>query len=80
MPQDLIGCWNQRKLKAVIPGVVVFRNDQPSAELRIDFVAFFIFLWFYSRKIYLNKLFAMEVQKIQMLVHVFSGVALCTEL
>ena len=27
MPQDLIGCWNQRKLKALIPRVVVFAND-----------------------------------------------------
>ena len=27
MPQDLIACWNQRKLKALIPRVVVFVND-----------------------------------------------------
>ena len=54
MPQDLIGCWNQRKLKALIPRVVVFANDQPSAERRIDFAVFFIVLWPYSRKICLN--------------------------
>ena len=59
MPQDLIGCWNQRKLKALIPCVVVFVNEQPSAERRIDFAAFFIVLWSYtcstrSRKICLN--------------------------
>ena len=39
MPQDLIGCFYQRKLKALIPRVVVFANDQPSAEKRIDFVS-----------------------------------------
>ena len=44
MPQDLIGCWNQQKLKALIPGVVVFENDQPSGERRIDFAVFFIVL------------------------------------
>ena len=54
MPQDLIGCWNQRKLKALIPCVVVFANDQPSAERRIDFAVFFIVLWSYGRKICLN--------------------------
>ena len=54
MPQDLIGCWNQRKLKALIPRVVVFANDQPSAERRIDFAVFFIVLWSYGRKICLN--------------------------
>ena len=54
MPQDLIGCWNQRKLKALIPRVVVFVNDPPSAERRIDFAVFFIVLWSYGRKICLN--------------------------
>ena len=55
MPQDLIGCWNQRKLKALILRVVVFANDQPSAERRVDFAVFFIVLWSqYSRKICLN--------------------------
>ena len=50
-----IGCWNQRKLKALILRVVVFANDQPSAERRIDFAVFFIVLWSqYSRKICLN--------------------------
>ena len=54
MPQDLIGCWNQRKLKALIPRVVVFANDQPSAERRIDFSVLFIVLWSDSRKISFN--------------------------
>ena len=55
MPQDLIGCWNQRKLKALIHRVVDFTNDRPSAERRIDFAVLFLFiLWSYSKKIYLN--------------------------
>ena len=45
MPQDLIGCWNQRKLKALIPRVVLFT--------RIDIAVFFV-LWSYSREICLN--------------------------
>ena len=54
MPQDLIGCPKRRKLKALIPGVVVFVNDPSSAERRIDFAVFFIVLWSYGRKICLN--------------------------
>ena len=54
MPQDLIGCRKRRKLKALIPRVVVFVNDPSSAERRIDFAAFFIVLWSYGRKICLN--------------------------
>ena len=55
MPQDLIGCWNQRKLKAInIPRVVVFMDDPASAERRMDFAVFFIVLWSYGRKICLN--------------------------
>ena len=55
MPQNLIGCWNQRKLKGLIPRVVDVTNDRPSTERRIDFAVFyFIVLWSYSRKIYLN--------------------------
>ena len=54
MPQDLIGCRERRKLKALIPRVVVFVNDPPSAERKVDFAAFFIVLWSYGRKICLN--------------------------
>ena len=54
MPQDLIGCRKRRKLKALIPRVVVFVNDPSSAERRIDFAVFFIVLWSYGRKICLN--------------------------
>ena len=68
MPQDLIGCRKRRKLKALIPRVVVFVNDPPSAERRIDFAVFFIAL-----------ICAMEIQKIHMVAHIFSGFALFTE-
>ena len=79
MLQDLIGCWNQRKLKALIPRVVDFTNDRPSAERRIDFAVFFkIFYGLIVGKYTL--ICAMEIQKIRMLAHVFSGVALFTKL
>ena len=42
MPQDLIGCWNQRKLKAL------------HRQWREGFAVFFIVLWSYGRKISLN--------------------------
>ena len=54
MLQDLIGCRICWKLKALIPFMVVFINDPPSAERRIDFAVFFIVLWSYGRKICLN--------------------------
>ena len=54
MPEDLIGCRKRRKLKALIPPVVVFVNDPSSVERRIDFAVFFIVLWSYGRKICLN--------------------------
>ena len=77
MPQDLIGCRKRRKLKAFIPLVVVFLNDPPSVERKVNFAVFFIVLWSYGRKICLN---TMEIQKIHMVVHIFSGFALFTEL
>ena len=54
MPQDLIGCRKRRKLKVLIPCVVVFMNDLSSVERRIDFAVFFIVLWSYGKKICLN--------------------------
>ena len=54
MPQDLIGCRKRRKLKALIPRVVVFVHDPSSSERRIDFDVFFIVLWSHGRKIRLN--------------------------
>ena len=54
MPQDLIGCRKRRKLKALIPRVVVFVNDPSSVERGIDFALVFIVLWSYGRKICLN--------------------------
>ena len=81
MPQDLIGCRKRRKLKALIPRVVVFVNDPSSAERRIDFAVFFIVLWSYGLMVGKYALIcAMEIQKIHMVVHIFSGFALFTEL
>ena len=54
MPQDLIGCRERQKLKALIPRVVFFVNDPSSVEKRIDFAVFFIGLWSYDTKICLN--------------------------
>ena len=77
MPQDLIGCRKRRKLKALIPRVVVFVNDPPLAERRIDFA---VFLLFYGLMVKCALICAMEIQKIHMVVHIFSGFALFTEL
>ena len=73
----LIGCWNQRKLKALIPRVVVFANDPPSVERRIDFLSFLLSYGLMVGKYAL--ICAMEIQKIHMVVHIFSGFALFTE-
>ena len=54
----------------VIPGVVFFTNDQ-----LIDFAALYGLI---EGKY--TSICAMEIQKIQMLVHDFSGFALFTEL
>ena len=67
MPQDLIGRWNQRKLKALIPHVVVFSNDPPSAERRI-LLSFLLVYGFMVGKYAL--ICAMEIQNIQMVVHI----------
>ena len=78
MPQDLIGCRKRRKLKALIPRVVVFVNDPSSAEGRIDFIVFF--LLFYGLMVGKYALIcAMEIKKIHTAVHIFSGFALFTE-
>ena len=75
MPQDLIGCWNQWELKALIPRVVVFANDPSSVERRIDFAVFFILM---VRKYAL--IYVTEIREIHMVVHTFSGFALFTQL
>ena len=77
MPQDLIGCPKRRKLKARTSRGC-FANDQPSAERRIDFAIFFIVLWSIVGKYAL--ICEMEIQKIQMVVHIFLEFALFTEL
>ena len=54
-------------------------NDPPSAEKRIDFAVFF--LLFYGLMVGKYALIcAMEIQKIHMVVHIFSRFALVTEL
>ena len=73
MPQDLMGCRKRRKLKALIPLVDVFVNDPPSAKRKVDFadglmVGKYAFIC------------TMEIQKILMVVHIFSGFALFKEL
>ena len=68
-------------MKALTPRVVVFVNDPSSVERRIDSAVFFIVLWSYGRKICLKYALirAMEIQKIHMVVHIFSVFALFTE-
>ena len=57
--------------------MVVFVNDPLSVERRIHF-AVFLFYGLMVNKYAL--ICAMEIQKIQMLVHIFSGFALFAEL
>ena len=78
MPQDLIGCRKRRKLKALIPRVVVFVNDPSSVERRIDFAVFFLLFYGLLVGKYALKC-AMEIQKIHVVIHIFSGFALFTE-
>ena len=57
--------------------MVVFANDPPSVERRIDFLSF---LLPYGLMVGTYALIcAMEIQKIQMVVHIFSGFALFTD-
>ena len=64
MPQDLIGCQNHRKLKALIPRVAValkiFANDPPSAEI-IILLSFSLFYGFVVVKYAL--ICAVEIKK-----------------
>ena len=69
MPQDMIGCRNQRKLKALIPRRMIGR------QRREGFCC--LFLLFYGLVVEKFALkCAMEIQKIQLVVHTFSGFAL----
>ena len=73
----LIGCRKRRKLKELIPRVVVFVNDSSSAERRIDLSL----VLFYGCMVGKYALIcAMEIPKIHIVVHIFSGFALFTEL
>ena len=74
MPQDLIGCRKRRKLKALIPHVVVFVNDPPSAERKVDFTVFLLFHGLMVGKYAV--ICTIEIQKIHVVVHLFSGFAL----
>ena len=81
MPQDLIGRRKRRKLKALIPRVVVFVNDPPSPERKREGSILLSFLLFCALMVGKYALIcAMEIQKIHMVVHIFSGFALITEL
>ena len=54
-------------------------NDLPLAERKVDFSV--LFLLFYGLMVGQHVLIcAMEIQKIHMVVHIFSGFALFTEL
>ena len=65
MPQDLIGCGKRRKLKALIHCVVVFVRRREGSIL-------LSFLLFYGRIVGKYALIcAVEIQKIQMVVHIF---------
>ena len=78
MPQDLIGCRKRRKLKALIPRVVVFVNDPSSAREGSILLSFLLFYGLMVGKYAL--ICTMEIQKIHMVVHIFSGFVLFTEL
>ena len=76
MPQDVIGCRKRRKLKALIPRVVVFVNDRwREGSILLSF------LLFYGPTVGKYDLIcAMEIQKIHVVVYIFSGFVLFTEL
>ena len=77
MSPDLFGCWNHRKLKALIPReAVALKNLREWSAVggEKDFVV--SFLLFYGLVVGKYALIcAMEIQNIQMVVHIFSGFA-----
>ena len=79
MPQDLIDCWNQQKLKALIP-FQVWLFSWMICHRRREGSILLSFLLFYGLMVGKYALIcAMEIQKIHMVVHIFSGFALFTE-
>ena len=68
----LFSCLFQRQLKVLIPRVVVFVNDPPSAERKVDLILL-SFLLFYG-------LMVGKYTLIRVIYHIFSGFALFTEL
>ena len=77
MPQDLIGCWNQWKLKVLIPRMLFSWMIHCRRRERSILLSF---LLFYGLMVEKYALCAMEIQKIHMVVHIFSGFALFTDL
>ena len=77
MPQDLIGCRKRRKLKALIPRMVVFviiRRRRREGSILLSFLLFYgLMVGKYAL------ICAREIQKIHMVVYIFSGFALFTE-
>ena len=64
MPQDLIGCWNRRKLKALIPRLLVFVNDTMIRCWRREGSTLLSFLLSYVLMVGKYALiFAIEIQK-----------------
>ena len=73
MPQDLIGCRKRRKLKALIPRVV-FRRRWRERSILLSFLLFYgLMVGKYAL------ICAIEIQKIHVVVHIFSGFALFTK-
>ena len=73
MLQDLIGCWNQRKLKALLPRLADSTEKSSRMILRQRREGFCCrFLLFYGLVVGKYALIcAMEIQKIQIVVHCF---------
>ena len=68
MPQDLIGCRKRRKLKALIPRVVVFVDELSSAERIEGSILLSFYCMFYGRMVgkYALICATQEIQKIHM--------------
>ena len=79
MSQDLIGCWNQRKFESAYSSRGCFREWFAIGGEKDRFCR--LFLLFYGLVVGKYALTcAMTIQKIQMVVHIFSGFALFAKL
>ena len=80
MPQDLIGWWNQRKLKVLIPFQAWLFSWMICCRRREGLILL-SFSLFYGLMVGKYALIcAMEIQKKQVVVHIFSGLALFAQL